>query len=758
MQSRGTVYAAFLILTIAAPVDAEPIPPRTADVVLAPGPKDPVAVTISSDGYRIMGVNLSGSAAVIRAKPDGTLSWTHVLPPLSGLTDVMVDQSSGVYVYSSILSFSLPTFPFPPAPPTPRPFLTLIPTDSPLAARSVEIGLARPATERMSGPLGSAIDTTRGLIYVLYATSDPSAGSERLRAEIYDRNLVRTNAILLNRQYAGVPLAIPTIGADSNGALWITQFEFPPPPAANYIGVERFSSGLTAPTTKFYAIADPVIGFARVATDPRGGVAIAGDLAAAGPQDHFRRVDTNGFSPALQLPGFAHGPMAIDSDGNLFVGGTDPGNGLPAIVKLSAGNAKLWSPPYLNLPADRMAEALGITAQGRLHVVGTVFGPGPGDERIFWSEYGEASSSCTITALPAPEGTVIKTAQIGAKVLCNSIPKDDVTVRFATSTSPSGSTLSSTFTVTNSSGVAVSTLTFGIMTGTYTVTATCDECTPTSITLAAHARLFMAVEVSTPVLKPVPRSGIIGIDQRTEVKVRLFGVGGSTDVVAGYPVVLESTPVAGSGGHSHHLNRPRGSLLGTGLTLQPDGIAGTSDSSGTIVAVFISTYFGGIELLTARSTIDVNFTPSVSTSITVDVGDLVLLPAATFYTKVGGTTFHRSPPGSATDNNHYATTEFAAIISSVSAQFKAKFPSRTVRINDMSLPVGGLFDIDGGWRSPHTFHRLGTSCDYNLDTGLSMNLGTVEEVFLKKQFQAHVGITVRQESNHWHIYLAGGGP
>jgi hypothetical protein len=33
--------------------------------------------------------------------------------------------------------------------------------------------------------------------------------------------------------------------------------------------------------------------------------------------------------------------------------------------------------------------------------------------------------------------------------------------------------------------------------------------------------------------------------------------------------------------------------------------------------------------------------------------------------------------------------------------------------NDLSLPLGGLFDIAHDWYTPHLFHRLGRSVDIN---------------------------------------------
>lgn len=40
-------------------------------------------------------------------------------------------------------------------------------------------------------------------------------------------------------------------------------------------------------------------------------------------------------------------------------------------------------------------------------------------------------------------------------------------------------------------------------------------------------------------------------------------------------------------------------------------------------------------------------------------------------------------------------------------------PDIRLAVIDMSLPWGGLFDIDGNWVSPHSLHRIGKSLDVN---------------------------------------------
>lgn len=622
----------------------------------------------------------------------------------------------------------------------------------------------------MLGASSCALDAQRGHIYVLYATIDRGSGIVRIRAEIYDRGLKRTSALLLDR---GLGTA-PHVTVDSAGAVWITQIEQPPPPFTNFLGVERFSPALTASTTKFFGPAPPVFHGVDVVGDPRGGVVIAGNLDVRGVQNQYRRANLDGIGPTLTLPGILNGAMAIDSTGHLYVEGNEQGTGLPVVIKLDDNNTPVWSPPHLVLAANRFVTALSAMVPGRLDVFGTQFGPSPGTERVFVSQYGAPTSSCTISALgpSAPAGTITKSLLLGARVMCGSTAKEGAAIRFSTTSAHPGAMLSSTFTLTNSTGIAFSTITFGVMTGTYTVTATCDECTPNSVAIDAQARLFMAVEVSTPIIKPVPFNNQVGSDQTMEVRVRLFGVGGSTDVVAGYPLVLASTPLAGSGGHDHDANRPRGSLSGTGLAQHPDGLSGMSDSSGTLTSIFISTYFAGVEMLVARSTIDANFVPASST-VTIRIGDFVLLPNATFYVKDGGTCRHfgpEGPPGCvAPDRNHYGTAATTTSIAAIAARWLDFAGAELMlEVNDISLEFGGGFDVGGNWtsdiidKSPgdskscnpvgHCEHRNGAAADFQVNSNSSPgNLTTKQKTKLDQIIRANGGTHIHVEGSHWHV-------
>lgn len=383
--------------------------------------------------------------------------------------------------------------------------------------------------------------------------------------------------------------------------------------------------------------------------------------------------------------------------------------------------------------------------------------------------------SLSISTGDGQAGTVTKTIKIPLTVKVTDalgMAVVGATVTFSTSAAPSGAAghrLSVISMTTAQDGTATTILTFGDHVGTYTVTAACAGCSPPSVNFTAVAELRFVISLSTDSIRP---SGTeTSPDQpRTTLLVTATGVSVPTDRVANYPVVLISTPVALSGGHNHDENRPTGSFEVLG---NPSVYTTNTGIDGSFLLSYVSTATSGQELITANSAADSQARTTTRT-LTVEVPGLVLLPTTTFYTKVGGTSLHSGLPAGAIDDNHYGAAEFNAIISSVSAQFKARFPSRTVRINDMSLPSGGIFDIGPTgscfldfpanmkpckvWSKPHSFHRRGTSCDYNLDIGLPQGQkSTRESRFIKAEF-SRLGVKVWPESDHWHVYLPGGGP
>ena len=73
-------------------------------------------------------------------------------------------------------------------------------------------------------------------------------------------------------------------------------------------------------------------------------------------------------------------------------------------------------------------------------------------------------------------------------------------------------------------------------------------------------------------------------------------------------------------------------------------------------------------------------------------------------------------------------------------------------INDISLPFGGLFDINGNWRRPHGSHRMGVDIDIatRVVNEQGQVVGDVDRRRLERLVWRYRG-TLRDETNHYHI-------
>jgi hypothetical protein len=72
----------------------------------------------------------------------------------------------------------------------------------------------------------------------------------------------------------------------------------------------------------------------------------------------------------------------------------------------------------------------------------------------------------------------------------------------------------------------------------------------------------------------------------------------------------------------------------------------------------------------------------------------------------GQTTTHPS--------NHNASPELHIMLRDLATVYNLEadpVDQGSLGLNDMSLPLGGLFDIVAGWSPPHVRHRFGTDCD-----------------------------------------------
>lgn len=62
--------------------------------------------------------------------------------------------------------------------------------------------------------------------------------------------------------------------------------------------------------------------------------------------------------------------------------------------------------------------------------------------------------------------------------------------------------------------------------------------------------------------------------------------------------------------------------------------------------------------------------------------------------------------------NHWMKTSAAYGLYDCTLEYLRQVPEQVyICTNDMSLPFGGLFDLNRDWNKPHTFHRKGDSAD-----------------------------------------------
>jgi len=104
---------------------------------------------------------------------------------------------------------------------------------------------------------------------------------------------------------------------------------------------------------------------------------------------------------------------------------------------------------------------------------------------------------------------------------------------------------------------------------------------------------------------------------------------------------------------------------------------------------------------------------------------LVQLPTSSpFHTVV------RSPQSiTAHPEGNYGTPGAISSITGFSQEYFLATGNK-LSVNDMSLPAGGLFDINDNWGTPHSTHRVGTSVDINHIDGGGFQ---VDETFLDEQ-------------------------
>jgi len=202
-----------------------------------------------------------------------------------------------------------------------------------------------------------------------------------------------------------------------------------------------------------------------------------------------------------------------------------------------------------------------------------------------------------------------------------------------------------------------------------------------------------------------------GYNPITNVKIKVTN---GDQPQANQSVKITITRIERSGGHDH----PNSSDLTLWGRISINGVKGNpvtayTDQNGEITTEEIrASEFGGEYLIEAS----LESKPGIKDKVSfiVKVPGLNLLPENSSYIKTGGTEKHFGPPIYQTDNNHWVDSIALSSLVSGTVEFLQATWNRNqerMRINDIGLPFGGLFDINGTWRNPHISHRTGKDVD-----------------------------------------------
>lgn len=204
-------------------------------------------------------------------------------------------------------------------------------------------------------------------------------------------------------------------------------------------------------------------------------------------------------------------------------------------------------------------------------------------------------------------------------------------------------------------------------------------------------------------------------------------------------VSLATFVEANTNGHFHNAARPVSTVSPT---------SGNTGSSGQLPVQIRTTIVGQVEDVEVVN--DANGLGTINQYF-VGFGTFVFVTDAVFIQIGGNTTNHG-------DNsfNHWMTPHAHTGIANASTAFIRSFnPGNRVCANDMALPIGGKFDLNNNWTSPHIVHDFGTAADIASTT----NQCPAADIVSVARQQAFINLCVQNgalasnsiiEGNHVH--------
>ena len=104
-------------------------------------------------------------------------------------------------------------------------------------------------------------------------------------------------------------------------------------------------------------------------------------------------------------------------------------------------------------------------------------------------------------------------------------------------------------------------------------------------------------------------------------------------------------------------------------------------------------------------------------------------------------------PGSHS-SRFWGTAGMVAALESLGAQFFGRY-GVPIGVNDMSLPLGGLFDINGNWHTPHDEHRIGANADLRTRDSTPAKLRFIQDAW--EELGGSVHDETRTDAPHYHL-------
>ncbi|HYC89436.1 MAG TPA: hypothetical protein VEO54_09515 [Thermoanaerobaculia bacterium] len=189
--------------------------------------------------------------------------------------------------------------------------------------------------------------------------------------------------------------------------------------------------------------------------------------------------------------------------------------------------------------------------------------------------------------------------------------------------------------------------------------------------------------------------------------------------LANIPVTIKREYVPDSGGHPHLVSGNTTPPVADILDIAAP--SGVTNASGIYTTEVKGMNIAGHLKITAEST---GVVPGVTTKsqpfgLHVGFNNLVDLapldePDLAGYLRLTG---HNAATcaGTGCDNHrdlsHYAAPEMAGFLLDMAKEYNDTVGPAVIGVNDISLPDGGLFDIDGTWSPSHWYHRIGCGVD-----------------------------------------------